>query len=63
MFCAIILGCLDKRAEQILRRDENTVKEVITFKHIKDFPVGLWIITCICVTYYVAVFPFIALSK
>lgn len=63
MFCAMILGCLDKRAERILHRNINQEGELVQFSNIKDFPVTFWLITIICVSYYVAIFPFIALGK
>lgn len=63
MFCAIILGLMDKRAEGILRRNEHTSSEVVRLKDVKDFSVTFWLITIVCVTYYVAIFPFIGLGK
>lgn len=63
MFCSLILGCIDKRADRILRRDENGEKEVIKLKDIKEFRLTFWLITIICVAYYIAIFPFIALGK
>lgn len=63
MWCALILGFMDKRAERILRRHETASTEVVRLKDIKDFKVTFWLITIICVAYYVAIFPFIALAK
>ncbi|KAF5300298.1 hypothetical protein FQA39_LY11155 [Lamprigera yunnana] len=63
MFCALILGFIDKRAEQLIRRNESTLKEVIQFKDIKGFHSNFWLITIICVTYYIAIFVFISLAK
>ena len=36
--------------------------EVIRLSDVKDFPLNLWLIFIICVAYYVAIFPFIALG-
>ncbi|KAK2573793.1 Major facilitator superfamily domain-containing protein 1 [Acropora cervicornis] len=38
------------------------VGEVIRLSDVKDFPLTLWLIFIICVAYYVAIFPFIALG-
>ena len=38
------------------------VGEVIRLSDVKDFPATLWLIFIICVAYYVAIFPFIALG-
>ena len=36
--------------------------EKISIRDVKDFPLRLWMIFIVCVTYYVTVFPFIALA-
>lgn len=36
--------------------------EVIHLSDVKDFPLTLWLIFIICVAYYVAIFPFIAIG-
>lgn len=63
MLSALILGWMDKRAERILRRNDNTSGEVARLSDIKTFKVSFWMVTVICVAYYVAIFPFIALGK
>lgn len=63
MICSLILGCIDKRAERVLRRNENTPKEVIRFKNVKEFSLQFWLITIICVSYYIAIFVFISFGK
>lgn len=63
MFCALILGFMDKRAEVLLRRHETTNSEVVRFTDIVEFKFTFWLITVICVSYYVAIFPFIALGE
>lgn len=55
---------MDKRAEKVLRRRNNQQNsEVIRLTDVKDFPLSFWMISVVCVAYYVAVFPFIALGK
>lgn len=63
MLCALIIGCLDKRAEKLLRRNETVNQEKVQLRDIKDFPLTFWLLSLICVAYYVAIFPFIALAK
>lgn len=63
MFCALILGVLDKRAERILRRNEEVTGDVVRLTDVKDFKATFWLVTLICVTYYVAIFPFIFLAQ
>ena len=36
--------------------------EVIKFTDVKDFPLTFWLLSIICVAYYVTVFPFIGLG-
>lgn len=54
---------MDRRAERILRRNENESGEVAKLSDVKTFKVTFWMVTVICVAYYVAIFPFIALGK
>lgn len=63
MFCAIIIGLLDKRAERILRRNESTNQQVIQLKDFKNFKLDFVLLTTICVFYYVAIFPFISFGQ
>lgn len=63
MLCSLILGCLNKRADRILRRSENTPGEVVRLGDITTFPSTFWLISVICVAYYIAIFPFIAIGK
>lgn len=61
---AVLLAWLDKRAEKALnRRNNQQNSEVIRLSDVKDFPLNFWMISIVCVAYYVAVFPFIALGK
>nr|XP_050864062.1 major facilitator superfamily domain-containing protein 1-like isoform X3 [Vespula vulgaris] len=63
MICACILGLMDKRAERLLRRGEGQEPEVVSLKDVKDFKPIFWLIAIICIAYYVAIFPFIALGN
>ncbi|KAM7451827.1 Major facilitator superfamily domain-containing protein 1 [Porites harrisoni] len=60
--CGFLLGFLDKRAARILKKEDSQTGEVIHLSDVKDFPATLWLIFIICVAYYVAIFPFIALG-
>lgn len=63
LICAIILGALDKRAELIMKRNEetpNTETEVVRFRDIKEFNLSFWYLAIICVTYYICIFPFVS---
>lgn len=61
--CAVLLGWLDKRAQRILQRNDNPGGDVAKLSDIKTFKVSFWMVSVICVAYYVAIFPFIALGK
>ncbi|XP_017770005.1 PREDICTED: major facilitator superfamily domain-containing protein 1-like [Nicrophorus vespilloides] len=60
MVCSMILGCLDKRADRILRRNEHSTGEVVKLSVVTEFPITFWLLSVVCVAYYVAIFPFIA---
>ncbi|KAB7502962.1 Major facilitator superfamily domain-containing protein 1 [Armadillidium nasatum] len=61
--CALILGMLDRRRTTVLRLNESSTGEKIQLKDILSFPLSFWLISVVCVTYYVAIFPFIGLAK
>ncbi|XP_075233186.1 lysosomal dipeptide transporter MFSD1-like isoform X2 [Lycorma delicatula] len=61
--CAVLLGLMDRRAERVLKRRENSSSEVVRITDVKDFTLTFWLITIVCVVYYIAIFPFIALGK
>lgn len=63
MICACLLALMDKRAERLLRRGEGSEPQVVSLKDVKDFKMIFWLIAIICVAYYVAIFPFVALGK
>ncbi|RZB39821.1 major facilitator superfamily domain-containing protein 1 [Asbolus verrucosus] len=63
MMCALILGMMDRRAEVMLRRQETSRSEVVRLSDVIQFKATFWLISVICVSYYVAIFPFIAVAK
>ncbi|XP_034173235.1 lysosomal dipeptide transporter MFSD1 isoform X2 [Osmia lignaria lignaria] len=63
MICACVLGIMDKRAERLLRRGEGQEAKTVSLTDVKDFKPIFWLIAFICIAYYVAIFPFIALGK
>ncbi|KZC04201.1 Major facilitator superfamily domain-containing protein 1, partial [Dufourea novaeangliae] len=63
MICACVLAMMDRRAERLLRRGEGKETETVSLTDVKDFKPIFWLIAFICIAYYVAIFPFIALGK
>lgn len=65
LICALILAWMDKRAEKKLDENQSNGEneEPVKLTDIKDFTCSFWLVTVICVAYYVAIFPFIALGK
>lgn len=63
MICAIILGLMDKRTEKILRRGHGEEKQIARLSDVKNFKGIFWLVAVICIAYYVAIFPFIAMGK
>lgn len=54
---------MDRRAQKILNRNDNPSGEVAKLSDIITFKVTFWMVSVVCVAYYVAIFPFIALGK
>lgn len=63
MACGIILGIMDKRSERILSRSETRHAEEFRMLAILNFKPAFWLVTIICVAYYVTIFPFISVAK
>ena len=61
LLCAIFLGLFDRRAERILKT-ENDVMEKITCRDVIKFPLELWLLIIVCVIYYTTVDPFLGLA-
>lgn len=54
---------MDKRAETLLQRNINPSGQLAKLSDVKKFKAPFWIVSLICVAYYVAVFPFVAIGK
>ena len=63
MICACVLGVMDRRMEKVLRRGEGEEPQAVRLTDVKDFKGVFWLVAAICIAYYVAIFPFIALGK
>lgn len=59
----LLKGWMDKRAERILHRNTNVVGEIAKLSDVVTFKITFWMVSLICVAYYVTIFPFIALGK
>ncbi|CAG2113021.1 unnamed protein product, partial [Medioppia subpectinata] len=62
LLCAFVLAFYDKRAERILKRPVVQAGDVVKITDVKHFKLSFWLISLICVTYYVSIFPFTALG-
>ncbi|KAL5475426.1 hypothetical protein EMCRGX_G025241 [Ephydatia muelleri] len=62
LLCAVFLGLLDKWAERIIKRPAAAVGQKPSLRDLKDFPIPVWLVFLVCVTYYVSVFPFIGMA-
>ncbi|KAM3964851.1 lysosomal dipeptide transporter MFSD1 [Aphomia sociella] len=64
LICGLLLGWMDYRAEKILGRlEEQANEEPFHLKDVLHFKSVFWLVSVICVAYYLAIFPFIALGK
>ncbi|XP_066142142.1 major facilitator superfamily domain-containing protein 1-like [Euwallacea fornicatus] len=63
MICSVILGYMDKRAERITMRANTQNADIVKLTDVKDFKASFWLVTCICVTYYNAIFPFVSIAQ
>jgi len=54
---------MDKRAERILKRNNNPGGEIAKLSDIVTFKLDFWMVSVVCVAYYVAIFPFVALGQ
>lgn len=60
---ALVLALQDKRAERILQRPVVQSDEAISIKDAVDFKLEFWMLTIICVSFYLTIFPLIALGS
>ncbi|XP_030241384.1 major facilitator superfamily domain-containing protein 1 [Drosophila navojoa] len=63
LLCTLILGWMDKRAERILKRNTNPGGDIAKLSDIMSFRLDFWMVSVVCVAYYVAIFPFVALGQ
>ena len=63
MICAIVLGLMDGHAETVLSRSDGQKTKLVKLTDIKNFRIVFWLVAWICITYYAAIIPFIALGK
>lgn len=63
LLAALILAALDKRAERMLGREVPQSEEAIRLKDAANFKSEFWMITLICVSFYVTIFPFVAIGS
>ena len=62
--CACLLGYMDKRAEKILKKTSITeTGETVRLQDVLSFPLSFWLLSVVCLAYYVAIFPFISLGQ
>lgn len=54
---------MDKRAERLLKRNTNPTGEIAKLCDIVSFKLNFWMVSVVCVAYYVAIFPFVALGQ
>jgi hypothetical protein len=63
LMCAIILALLDLRRTRIIPTEPIKAGDEIKLSDALKFPLPLWLVFIICVTFYCSVFPFISLGK
>lgn len=60
--CAFVLAIFDFRASKKLNREAGKTGDVIRLRDIRYFSPSFWLLTVVCVAYYVAIFPFVGLG-
>lgn len=63
LICASILALLDLRRTRIIPSEPIKAGDEIKLTDALKFPLSLWLVFIICVTFYCSVFPFISLGK
>lgn len=63
LICASILALLDLRRTRVIPSEPIKAGDEIKLSDALKFPLPLWLVFIICVTFYCAVFPFISLGK
>ena len=54
---------MDRRAEKLLNKKATETGEVVRAADILTFPMSFWLLSIVCLAYYVAIFPFISLGQ
>lgn len=63
LICAGILALFDLRRTRVIPSEPVKAGDEIKLSDALKFPIPLWLVFIICVTFYCAVFPFISLGK
>ena len=63
LICAGILALFDLRRTRVIPSEPIKAGDEIKLSDALKFPIPLWLVFVICVTFYCAVFPFISLGK
>lgn len=65
LISALLLAWLDKRRDRMLGAmgHPTAPEEVVRLSDVRHFPITFWLVAMVCVAYYLAIFPFIALGK
>ena len=63
LIASLILALQDKRAERILNRTIPQSDEGVRLKDATNFKSEFWMLTLICVSFYLTIFPFIAVGS
>lgn len=63
VIASLVLGYLDKRAQQILHKKTQKSEEQVNISDIKDFCLSFWLISFVIVTFFNAIFPFTAIGR
>ena len=63
LLCAVVLGFMDRRRDKLLRKSISKNEETVSLGDILTFPLSFWLLSVVCLAYYVAVFPFISLGQ
>lgn len=61
--CVLVLGVMDSHSEKVLKRNENQEPEIVKLSDVKSFKSVFWLVASICVSFYMAIFPFVSLGK
>ena len=62
LIAGLLMAYFDKRAEKILHRDPIGTGEVVKFTDVLYFGGDFWLVSFVCVLYYITIFPFVGLG-